>query len=481
MRRILLLSTAASGLAAAVACATSDVDAPSPPPNDAGPRALPDAGSAGESPAEDAEAPRLEMCSAAGWCMTTLPDPDLTLTDIWPFETRAFAIAESPTQGVKVLEWDDAAQTWAYIDDNSQNTFESGRYSGKIWAPNENELYYGVSPAFIYRGTRTTPSSPWTWQRSRLDDFSPDGGSDRDPGVARMGPGPAAGPTTDFRALGVWGTSADDVYAWYANTIFHRTTAGGGEPTWVAEYTADDVANPSDAFFFFSAAGSGRDDVWFSGTRGRPASTGVFSCPIVVRKSAEGYRRLVDHTITDAVSTDHTRGSCAARAGALNFQTWTTGIPPWIPPGLSAWVQGAWLTNIASVGAGAIAGIYSDSYLAYVEAADGGIARLSLMTPKTFRADVPILNSVWTHENETWMSGWGLVLRTDTDIERWSNGKSLLYPTNPQFDAGEGTFDVSTIALNGTPLDAPFHQVRGTSNTNLWAVGARYAFHKTTP
>jgi len=485
MRRILLLTTAATGLAAAVACATSDVDAPSPPPNEADPTALPDAGSAGESPADDAEAPRLDRCSAAGWCTTSLPDPDLTLTDIWPFETRAFAIAETPTQGVKVLEWDDAVQTWVYIDDNSQNTFESGRYSGKIWAPNENELYYGVSPAFIYHGTRTAPASPWTWRRSRLDNHSPDAGSDRDPGIARIGPvSPEQRPAADFPALGVWGTSADDVYAWYANTIFHRTTAGGGEPTWVAEYTADDYAGASDAFFFFSAAGSGRDDVWFSGTRGRYANTGVFSCPIVVHKSAEGYRRLVDYTITGTIPTDHTRGACSAKAGALNLQSWFPGFDlGWsvIPPGFIAPTQGAWLTSIASAGPNAVAGILQGGNLAYIEASDGGIARWIPMGFSPLRRDAPSsLSSVWIHGTETWMSGWGAVLRTDTDVDHWSTGWRIVLPTNAT-DARDGTFDVSTIALNGAPLDAPFHQVRGTSNTNLWAVGARYALHKTTP
>ena len=48
-----------------------------------------------------------------------------------------------------------------------------------------------------------------------------------------------------------------------------------------------------------------------------------------------------------------------------------------------------------------------------------------------------------------------------------------------QIDAG--LYEVSTIALNGAALDVPFHQVRGTSNTNIWAVGQRYALHKTTP
>ncbi len=60
----------------------------------------------------------------------TVPDVDLELKDIWPVSdgTAAFAIAESPTRGVKLLEWhkspsptddDDAAvpNAWQYIDD----------------------------------------------------------------------------------------------------------------------------------------------------------------------------------------------------------------------------------------------------------------------------------------------------------------------------------------------------------------------------
>ncbi len=485
MRRILFLASAATGLAAVVACATSDVDAPSAPPNDEGPTALPDAGSADESPAEDGAAPRLDTCSAAGWCTTSLPDPDLTLTDIWPFETRAFAIAESPTQGVKVLEWDDAVQKWEYIDDNTQNTFESGRYAGKIWAPNENELYYGVSPAFIYHGKRTTPSSPWSWQRSRLDNNSRDTNPDRDPGLARFGPtqGALPRPPADFPALGVWGTSADDVYAWYANTIFHRTSGSGGEATWVAEYIADDAENLSDTFFLFSATGSSRDDVWFSGTRGRHANTGVFSCPIVIHKTSEGYRRLVDYTIIGTIPTDYKKGNCTAKTNALNFQFWQAGLPGLIPPGLMGYTAGARLTSIASAGPNAVAGIYQGHvpYFAYVEAKDGGIARINPTTVQSPRNDAPyILSSVWIHETETWMSGWGLVLRMGKDVNQWTTGMAITEPTNAT-DGGEGTYNVSTIALNGAPLDAPFHQVRGTSNTNLWAVGARYALHKTTP
>ena len=59
------------------------------------------------------------------------------------------------------------------------------------------------------------------------------------------------------------------------------------------------------------------------------------------------------------------------------------------------------------------------------------------------------------------MSGWGLMVRGD-DI----------------WDAG--TYKLSTLSLNG-PINRPMYRVRGTSNENLWAVGVRYALHKTTP
>jgi len=487
MRRLLLLACASTGLAAAVACATSDVDAPSESPNDAIPNALPEGGSDDGGAADDGAVPRVPSCSDAGWCTTSLPDPDLTLKDIWPFESRAFAIAESPTQGVKILEWDDAVQKWEYIDDNTQNTFESGEYAGKIWAPNENELYYGVAPAFIYHGKRTAPSSPWSWQRSRLENNSRDTNPDRDPGVARLGPPSGTVqaalrmPPADFPALGVWGTSADDVYAWYANTIFHRTSESGGEATWVAEYIADDTTDLSDTFFLFSATGSSRDDVWFSGTRGRHANTGVFSCPLVVHKTAKGYRRLVDHTISGTSNADHTQGICGVKANALNFQFWSLGVPGLIPPGPMAYRAGGWLTSIASAGPNALARIYQGRHFAYVDAKDGGIARINQTTVRPPRNDTPsILTSVWVHETETWMSGWGLVLRMDKDVDQWSTGKHLTEPSNAT-DGGEGTYSVSTTVLGGAPLGAPLYQVRGTSNTNLWAIGARYALHKTTP
>ena len=169
------------------------------------------------------------------------------------------------------------------------------------------------------------------------------------------------------------------------------------------------------------------------------------------------------------------------KANALNFQFWSLGVPGLIPPGPMAYRAGGWLTSIASAGPNAIASIYQGRHFAYVDAKDGGIARINQTTVRPPRNDTPsILTSVWVHETETWMSGWGLVLRMDKDVDQWSTGKHLTEPSNAT-DGGEGTYSVSTTVLGGAPLGAPLYQVRGTSNTNLWAIGARYALHKTTP
>jgi hypothetical protein len=62
-----------------------------------------------------------------------------------------------------------------------------------------------------------------------------------------------------------------------------------------------------------------------------------------------------------------------------------------------------------------------------------------------------------------WMSGHGRVVHNPN---AWS-------------DAGVYTF--STLAINGAPDTNTIYQIRGTSLTNIWAVGASDALHKTTP
>lgn len=474
MRRGLLLACSSVVLAAAVACATSE-DAPAQPQKDEPPIEVPDGAVDDDaSPADDGAVPRGRSCSDAGWCTTSLPGQDLTLTDIWPFEPRAFAIAESPTLGVKILEWDDAAQTWSYIDDNSQNEYGLGKYAGKIWAPSENEVYYGVAPAYIYHGTRATTSSPWSWQRSRLEDNSRDTNPEHDHGLPRYAPVQVGALPADYPALGVWGTSADDVYAWYANTVFRRKVDDGGKTVWVTEHIVDDADNPSDTFFIFSAAGSSRDDVWFAVGRGRYDATGLFACPMLLQKTIGGYRTIVDGNIDEADAFGHYTGICQEKASVLSFEI---GFPGNFT---APWTYGGWLTNLESAGPDAVVGILGGNSLAYVSSENGGVARRNEVRVPILRDELPWrASSIWMHGTDAWLSGWGIVLRTQNDPGKWSLGLGLMPPGENTMDGG--TFSVSTTVLHGAPLDAPLYRVRGTSNTNLWAVGARYALHKTTP
>ena len=484
MRRAFLLACAAAGVAAVVACATAE----EPLPPDADPEPSPATEGGVDDPVDDGSSPvpdagqRDGSCSEAGWCVTPLPDRDLVLKDIWPFEGRAFAIAESRTLGVKVIEWDEATKTWSYIDDNSQNEYGFGQFAGKIWAPNENEVYYGSAPSFIYHGVRETLASPWSWQRERLEDNSRDPVPEHDHGLGYYRH-PNSGETAIITALGVWGTSADDVYAWYANTIFHRRSEDGGAPTWIAEYVLEDVDDaPADTTYVFGASGSSPDDVWFVGGRVRydvggtmPSYMRDFACPIAIQKTTQGYARIVDTTIADGSSYT---SACEQRPGTVPLEnTLAIGKSDFT----SAWKHIGWLTSAASAGNNAMVGILEGNSLAYVTSVDGGLARRNaiqnLSVPST-EFGALLLSSVSVQDAHAWASGWGLILQIDNDPGAWSTGRGLRTPKDNNVDSG--AYRISSSVLGGVPIDVRLHQVRGTSNVNLWAIGARYALHKTT-
>src|SRR4051812_10992515 len=114
--------TVAFAAFAPMACATAaDGDEVTlPDAADANVTVIPDGGAL-ELDASGEASPGETLCSAAGWCPTALPDTELLMKDIWPLPGRAFAVAESATLGVKVLEWTDAEAKWTYIDDGAQN------------------------------------------------------------------------------------------------------------------------------------------------------------------------------------------------------------------------------------------------------------------------------------------------------------------------------------------------------------------------
>lgn len=427
---VLALGTGAS----VVACAASGEDPPTAPSPDSGGSEVVTPEGGADEPEPDAE-PGSEVdeskCSDAGWCVTSLPDEDLSMKDIWPVGDRAFAIADSATLGVKVLEWSDVGGKWEYIDDSTQNDTGLGSYAGRIWAPNEDEVYYGVAPGYIYHGKRAAPpATAWAWTRQRLQDNS------RDPTDPLSGYPNYTKLGSRYAALGVWGTSGDDVYAWFTNTIYHRTSVDGGAPEWVPEYVADDPAVAAERLYFLAATGTGPDDVWFSGARARTSS----GCALLVRKTSADYRRIADGVLTGNLPSSR----CNARAGSL----------------LIGGAEG-WLTDIQATAADQVIGLKGARDVVKISA-DGDSYSVAL-APVPMTVSRTALSSIWGAPEDLWLSGWGLVVRSTDDV--WDGG----------------AYRLSTVALNGAPLDRLLYQVRGTSNTNLWAIGVRNALHKTTP
>ena len=435
MRAPIVLLTTSASLAIVAACASTEGDtalAPEP--------AL-DSG-ASDTSAPDAAAPdvdvpdtRIPDCSSAGWCVTSLPSADLDLRDIWPLEDSAFALAESYVDGVKFLEWKKSTNAWEFIDDLSQNGAGSGTFAGGVYAPSADEVYFAVGGSFIYRGTRA--EAKWTWTRTKLPDnitshpTTHDHGYFND-GVAQEG----------RAALGVWGASASAVYAYYSNTIFRRDP---GDGSWSTVYTVDELDADDEHAFFVAASGTGPDDVWFAGARDR----GMGSCPLLVRKTADGWERIADGTVTSDFF-----NPCEERAGTLR-----------IGAGL-----GGWLTDIRPVSATEYVGLHhvfdmfegtTKAYLTRIRASESESAVEQTLIPVQLAQSARrgILSSLWRGDGETWFTAWGLVLRG-------ADGA-------PPF--------VSSISRDGAPVDAPLRKIRGTSNQNLWAIGARHAYHKTNP
>lgn len=445
MRVHLLMACTAVVLASVAACGSSD-DATVVDGQDAGTDVNRDVDRDGGGDAapstSDGGAPdaAVSKCSEAGWCETRLPDADLVFKDIWPFGDRAFALAESATVGVRALEWVRSAEGtsddegWKYIDDGTQNEDGLGAYAGKIWAPDANEVYFTVAPGYVYHGTRgATPDLPWTWTRAHLaDNTFPDDPS-HDHGVQVY----AAGSYANVPVIGVYGTSRDDVYAWYANTVFRWQAGPDGTPDWVAEYVLDDRDRDSEHVFVTSAGGTA-GDVWFSG--GRDDFPWNKACGFVVRKSSAGWERVADGIVPD----DYT--DCVERPDTL------------LVGGLDGW-----FTDVQLLGDGSVLGLKGARSVARISGTAG--AETTTWAADLFPIPVAVsqtnFSSLWNVGSQTWVSSMGVVA-VGTDVM-----------------AG-GSYQVSTIALRGSPLNRQMYQVRGTSSDNLWVVGARYALHKTT-
>lgn len=433
--RFIHLACASIGVTAALACGASGTgDGDSEPGENAGDAAstILD-GSAGEASApRDAalEARAPEQCSADGWCATPLPDVGLTVDDISPRDDRAFATAYSTARGMKFLEWQDATQAWTYIDDGTQNAVRAQTVN--VWAPNDDEVYvamihYGVLygeadgfGAFVYHGLRpVAPATKWTWTRDRIPCDVP-----------------------GFVLPYIGGSSADDVYLSYCETIYRRQpeTGEAGSASWLPEWVDDD---PDSLLALQGMTGAGVGDAWFVGSRGDDPST----CTVVLRKSATGYERIADSTLLPD-------GTCAEKPGALRLEGRFLGFQA--------------LPNDRLLGIRYGATVGND----VVRIADDGAGTYEVATANPSPKFDVNLRNVWaTSEDDIW-------LVTTNGIDLAGAGRIL---RGANVWSGAGTYGYSTLIRDGVPNIQSLFQLRGTSNSNLWAVGQERAFHKSTP
>lgn len=421
-------------IAAAVACATSPDEetlAPSTELGDGG-TSVSDAAVMTDAPAvpdvPDVDAAR-PTCSEAGWCITPLPDSDLTLQDIWPLPNHAFALASSDSRGTQILEWRRSGNQWSYVDDDARIGVP---LASNVWSPNENEVYYafrdsGAAPGaggfrgYVNHGRRPQPpETAWSWTRHSFDCDVVD--------LPR-----------------VLGTSADDVYVTFCKKIYRLKAddgdAGpdGGTSPWIPDYIDNDLTNP---VTFDGATGTGGDDVWFVGRRG---SGRQGPCAVVIRKTSTGYQPIVDGVPQ--------RGGCGARAGlpriAATFTAW------------SALANGRFVAVLAGV----LGGVSND--LVKIAASnDGDYA-------------IDFVGSSYSSMPVTFTGVWGA-----SEDDLWflaSRGQSGVVVRGANIWNDGGTFQYSTLVLNGAPNTQRLSTIRGTSNNNLWAVGVDRAFHKTSP
>jgi hypothetical protein len=299
----------------------------------------------------------------------------------------------------------------------------------------------------VYHGKRSTesppPPNPWSWTRQDLENRIPNYP------VNSFNPDHYTGRPIDTASgellvsLGVFGTSADDVYAWYGNAIYRATKDEAGDPTWDVAYVADDLDRPDEQLFFLSAAGTGPDSVWFSGGRGG----GVYDskvCAIVVRKTTAGFRRVVDGVGAPYPTFCGPRDGTILLEGALG-----------------------WLTQIRTDSPNSIIGLKGALDIAHVSVA-GDTYSAVMSTPPTLTSTASkqiLFLSLSAGPNEPlWLGGYSMVVQGKGDL--WNDG---------------GAYAISTLSLNGSFINMPVYQIRSTSDSDIWAVGERYALHKTTP
>ncbi|AKU97834.1 hypothetical protein AKJ09_04498 [Labilithrix luteola] len=408
------------------------------PPNDI------DAAEADDTSAADAAMP----CSSDGWCKTTLPGTNIYVKDVVPFEKRAFAMMNSAYIGLTIGEW--TPNTGWTLLKGVQPHLPPYFFGGRLWAPDEDTVYFTVSDlsgflgdsfgTVVVRGRRPVPpATEWTWASGKV--------------------------SCDLYMLGaaVGGSEDGNVYVAGCGKIYRldKSAAAGaasdggadaGAETlqWIDEGFVDvDQASPID---FFDIGGTGPDDLWFAGGRVLDGfgSTGQSPCAILVHKTADGYR-----TVLDGIPL---ASGCSPRDDL-----------PMVPGRLS---QGIFNPSKNRVLAATEAVDENGKNVLLNVGLSGDQIRVATTRPPQSMATAT-LGSVWgTSEDDLF------VIAT---YDYASSGERSALIRGQSIWGDSPSYDNSRLAINGVPSSNPLYRVRGTSSQNLWAVGQYNVYHKSTP
>lgn len=238
--------------------------------------------------------------------------------------------------------------------------------------------------------------------------------------------------------IAIWGAGAGstDVYVLDEHHIFRRVVRPGGSIAWEEELVdplPDDVG-PVNAWShqrnLVAIGGTGAGDVWISGRRGA-------ACRYLAHKSEGQYSVVADCAV-----------ECTEGIGCMG-----TPRPP------------EYFDRIHPVAA-----FYTPSSGRAVTFSGIDLVRFAREPAGTYAVERFALAGWPAYAQSIWGA---------SDTELYVGARAQVVHAGDATPDG-GALAISSIALNGAPLRADF-RVRGTSATNIWAFGGRYAVHKTKP
>ena len=229
----------------------------------------------------------------------------------------------------------------------------------------------------------------------------------------------------------VWGTGEQELYALADARVWRLAD---DDADWAVDFGGE-VAGVDTTVT--ALTGTGKDDVWVTGARGAfPA------CGFVAHKRGGSWVTLIEG---DPDPTFPWPPACLPVGSAITVHGPATIAGATAPNEL--------VTIIEELDYNVVARIR--------HAADGGVdmATSNLPAETSFPRD---RRSIWgTSADDLYLAGFSKVRR----------GKGLW--------ADGGSWEISTVALEGIPLVKLFHVVRGTRADDVWLAGESYVFRKT--